>query len=475
MIPSPQDVAALEARVRHDLACLNYPAPNWVPPVEGVLDVLIVGAGMCGQTAAYAALCGGVRNVRIIDRAPQGREGPWGTFARMQTLRSPKHLTGPDLGVPSLSFRAWYEAQHGEQGWAQLYKVARLDWRDYLLWVRRMVGVAVENGTSLESLQPDSIGLQARLRRSDGLVDVVRARKVVLALGRDGSGAFRWPKLPSFDPAKRAGKVFHSADEIDFNALRAKRVAVLGAGSSAFDNAGTALEAGAGRVEMFVRRAVLPQVNKSKWASFPGFFNGFYGLSDAQRWAYFTHIFSEQVPPPFESVLRCDQHANFALHLATGWEDLIVEDKGVTVVARQGKQHFDVAIIATGFDVDLMARDEMQAFRGEVLTWADRVSKEESVQFPEEARFPYLADGFQLIERNPGTCPAARNLHIFNWGCTMSHGQLAGDVPGLATGAQRLARALASDLFGMSQEALFQALLRHREPELKATRFYVPA
>ena len=144
----------LERRVRHDLACLNFPAPNWVPPIDGVLDVLIVGAGMCGQTAAYATLREGVRSLRIIDRAPEGREGPWGTFARMPTLRSPKHLTGPDLGVPSLTFRAWYEAQHGAQGWAALYKVARLDWRDYLLWVRRMVGVPVENDTALQPCAP---------------------------------------------------------------------------------------------------------------------------------------------------------------------------------------------------------------------------------------------------------------------------------------------------------------------------------
>ena len=463
----------LETRVRHDLACLNYPAPNWVPPIESVLDVLIVGAGMCGQTAAYATRREGVRNLRIIDRAPLGREGPWGTFARMQTLRSPKHLTGPDLGIPSLTFRAWYEAQHGEPGWAQLYKVARLDWHDYLLWVRRMVGVAVENGTSLESLTPDGSLLSAQLRHSDGSVEQVRARKVVLALGRDGSGALRWPKLPSFDPSQRAGKVFHSADEIDFSVFKAKRVAVLGAGSSAFDNAGTALEAGAAAVAMFVRRPILPQVNKSKWASFPGFFNGFFALSDEQRWAYFTYIFSEQVPPPFESVLRCDQHENFALHLEAGWEDLRVEANGVTVTTRHGEQQFDAAIIATGFDVDLMARDEMQAFRGDVLTWSHRVSVEQAAQFPEEARFPYLADGFQLIERAPDACPAARNLHIFNWGCTMSHGQLAGDVPGLATGALRLARALAGDLFAMSQDTLFAALLEHDEAELKPTRYYV--
>jgi len=37
----------------------------------------------------------------------------------------------------------------------------------------------------------------------------------------------------------------HAAQPIDFDHLRGKQVAVIGAGASAFDNAATALEAGA--------------------------------------------------------------------------------------------------------------------------------------------------------------------------------------------------------------------------------------
>ena len=54
-----------------------------------MLDALVVGAGMCGQTAAFALALEGVRNMRIVDREERGREGPWGTYARMDTLRSP--------------------------------------------------------------------------------------------------------------------------------------------------------------------------------------------------------------------------------------------------------------------------------------------------------------------------------------------------------------------------------------------------
>ena len=47
-------LALLEEQARHDLARLNFPAANWVPPRDGpdrkpLLDVLVVGAGMCGQ------------------------------------------------------------------------------------------------------------------------------------------------------------------------------------------------------------------------------------------------------------------------------------------------------------------------------------------------------------------------------------------------------------------------------------------
>ncbi|MBL8382172.1 MAG: NAD(P)/FAD-dependent oxidoreductase [Burkholderiales bacterium] len=469
----------LAEQARHDLARLNYPAANWVPPRAGpdgrpLLDVLVVGAGMCGQTAAYGLLREGVRNLRIIDREPRGREGPWDTFARMPTLRSPKHLTGPDLGVGSLTFRAWYEAQHGADGWQALYKVGRLDWRDYLLWVRELTGVAVENGTALAALSPEGELLRAVLDGPRGR-ETVFARKVVLSLGREGSGVLRWPAFPSFDPraARPPGRVFHASSEFDFAPLAGKRVAVLGAGSTAFDNAGTALEGGAREVVMFARRAHLPQVNKSKWTSFPGFFHGYAALPDAARWKFLTYVWDEQVPPPFESVLRCDGHANFRLRLGEPWTDMEVGTDGVRVVTPRGEEHFDAAILATGFDVDLMQRAEVTAFRDHVLVWADRVAAEQAARFGEASRFPYLGPGFEFTTRAPGGLPAARHLHMFNWGAAMSHGQIAGDIPGLAIGVTRLVQAIARDLFVADEAAFHRMLLAHAEPELKPTRYYV--
>ena len=88
-------LAALESRLREDLEFLCYPGKTWVPPTPGVTDVVIVGGGMCGMVAWLALTMGGVSNMRMFDRSPEGKEGPWVTYARMETLRSPKQLTGP--------------------------------------------------------------------------------------------------------------------------------------------------------------------------------------------------------------------------------------------------------------------------------------------------------------------------------------------------------------------------------------------
>jgi len=453
---------ALTALARRELEQLRYPAPNWVLPREGLLDVLIVGGGMCGQTAAFALLREGVRNLRCLDKAPEGGEGPWTTFARMDILRSPKHLTGPDLGVASLTYRAWHEAKFGAAHWQSMHKIDRVEWANYLMWVRETAGVPVENGIEVKSVELKDGAVRANLGH-----EVIHARKVVLAMGREGSGALRWPRLATFDPSRRPDGVFHSADDIDFQTLKNRRIAILGAGASAFDNAASALEAGAAQVVMFARRPQLPQVNKSKWASFPGFLHGYASLDDARKWRFYSYIFSEQVPPPYESVLRCERHKGFSIRFGEGWKDILA---GPKVVTAKGEHSFDAVIVCTGFDVNLTDRPEVAPFRDQIDVWANHVPKAEAEKFPEEARFPYLGDAFQLCGKNPGLA----RVHVFNWGSTMSHGALAGDIPGLETGARRLAQGIVRDLFLEDADRYWERLQVHNEDELKPTGYFVP-
>jgi len=476
---TPTKLDDLAAQARRDFARMNFPAANWVPPTSGpddqpMLDVLVIGAGMCGQTAAFALMREGVRNLRLVDRAERGREGPWGTYARMDTLRSPKHLTGPDLGFPALTFRAWYEAQHGAEGWQRLYKVATRDWLDYLLWVRDTVEIAVENGTEVTRLDPGSDAVRVELVRA-GRRETIYTRKVVLAGGRDGSGAPHWPAFPSLPDRRQAGdRVFHSSDAIDLARFKGGRVGVLGASASAFDNAAVALESGAAEAHLFVRRPHLPQINKSKWTVFPGFLHGYPRLDDRARWQIYTYIFCEAVPPPHESVLRCDRHPGFAMHFAEPWNDVLPCPDAVKVITARTEYRFDAVILATGFAVDLRLRPELAHFSDKIALWADRVSAEAAALHPAEARHPYLGPGFELTERAGGSMPGLSHLYCYNAGSTMSHAAVAGDIPGLAFGASRLARDIASSLFLASAGELQQALRAHDDRELESTRYFLP-
>jgi len=118
-------LTALEARARDDLARTSHPSAPWLDPKIGpdgasAFDVLIVGGGQSGLATAFGLKRSLVTNVLVIDKAEVGQEGPWLSYARMHTLRSPKDFTGPDLDIPSLTYQSWHEARFGKHDWEKL-------------------------------------------------------------------------------------------------------------------------------------------------------------------------------------------------------------------------------------------------------------------------------------------------------------------------------------------------------------------
>ena len=193
-----QGLSALETEIAHDLEITAHPHMEWMVPRlhagKPALDVLIVGAGQSGLVTAFGLMRERVRNVLVIDRAPEGKEGPWVTFARMPTLRSPKVQTGPDLGMPSLTFQAWYEAQHGAQAFADMNLIPSVDWHEYLLWYRRILDLPVRNDVAATAIAPgrlDDGGPCLLVTLSTG--EVLATRKLVLATGQDGTGVWWMP------------------------------------------------------------------------------------------------------------------------------------------------------------------------------------------------------------------------------------------------------------------------------------------
>lgn len=257
----PIGLAALEAQLAQDLDFLEMPSKSWVPAQmhDGapVRDVIVIGAGMCGLAATAKFILTGISNVVAYDAAPEGKEGPWVTFARMQTLRSPKGLTGPSLGLPQLTFRAWFTAQWGVDAWQALDKIPKDQWMDYLVWYRKVLDLPVRNNVRMTAISfvDDLIAIDIEGAETGRVL----TRRLVLATGRSGLGGFAVPEfLKGIDRKYWA----HSADEIDFAALKGKRVAVIGAGASSMDNAATALEQGAAAVDLLIRRKEMPRINK---------------------------------------------------------------------------------------------------------------------------------------------------------------------------------------------------------------------
>ena len=460
-------LAALEARLADELAFLQLPAPRWTPALERdrqpVVDVAIVGAGMSGMALAAALVHRGV-SVVAYDEAPTGLEGPWATTARMETLRSPKHLAGPALGIPSLTFRAWFEAQFGRPAWNALDKIPRLQWMDYLRWYREVLALPVQNGHRVTDIEPRSDGLVELAVEVDGRT-ATRAwgRRVVIATGRAGLGG---PALPAWAEALPRARWAHSSDDNDYAALAGLRVGVVGAGASAMDSAATALESGAAHVHLLVRRVDLPRINKGKGAGNPGFVAGYARLSDDWKWRIRHYINTQQVPPPRNSTQRVSRHANAHFHLGVGIEG--VEERGGALQVRTsaGPIELDFLIFATGFKVDWRQRPMLRRIAPCIRVWKDRYAPPAGADDDELAESPDLGAAFEFQARAGADCPGLERVHCLSYPATLSLGVITGDIPAISEGALQLASALAGLLYAEDIEHHYARMEAYDEPEI---------
>ena len=306
-------VRALAEQVRSDLYVLRHPETDWVPERPGpdgqpMLDVLIVGGGQSGIAIAGLLIRERVTNILVVDKAPRGREGVWNDIARMPDVRSPKYYPGPDMGVPNLTYEAWHRTMFGDADWEAIELVPTPLWADYLTWVREILDLPVRNETVLEHIEPAPGGLELTLRASQG-TEVRYARRLVLATGHAGTG--RW-WMPEFIAALPSHLRAQAADPIDFARLEGKRVAVLGIGASAGDNAVCALKAGAESAHMFCRRDAHRRQRVYRWVMTAGFLRHFRDLDDAWRWRIMYYILNTRMGMPTETWNRVSAFPNFS-------------------------------------------------------------------------------------------------------------------------------------------------------------------
>ena len=440
---------ALAARVREDIATTSH-VRDWIPrePLSDELDVLVIGGGQAGLGTAFALGRQRIDRVLVVDDGPADRVGCWDRYARMHTLRSPKHMRGIEFDVPSLHIRRWFEAVYGEQAWEAIDLVPRLDWNDYLRWYRETTGIEVRHHTRVTAVHrpttPDG-AFTVDLTEADGTRSSLTTRRIVFALGLAGGGGKRVPNMIRALPRERW---FHTEDPIDFEALRGRRVAVLGGGASGFDNAATALDHGAARAEVFMRRASVPDSNPLRWMEFPGMQERFYDLEDKDKWDFNLLSGGLPQPPTQHTVWRCFAHPDFALRTGCGWDAVTEVDtaeggRELAIDTPAGRFHADVVIAATGYEVDLRRRPELAEFVDDIALWAD--VHDFAADHP-AGLSPYLGPGFEFTPRRPAATPWITRLHHFSTGARTSMGVTGNQLSGIYGGIGRIAGAVATSI-----------------------------
>jgi len=449
--------------VRTDLDTIGLGASTWVRPRDGVYDVVIVGGGQSGMGAAFGLMQERVTNLLIIDENDKGDEGPWGTYARMITLRTPKHLTSIDLGVPSLTFRAYWTAQYGEQSWDAIDKIPREDWLDYLKWYREVLNLPIENKTRLDLVEPQAEGLyKLHLTGPDGAREVL-ARKVVLATGIQGGGQWHTPDFVKQSLPK--SRYAHTSEAIDYAAMKGKRIAILGNGASSFDNAQHALKLGVGSVDVFVRRKVIPSVNPIRFMEQTGLVPRFAALDDASKYDVITSFMKRSQPPTNDTFTRSAAWPNFTLHLGSPWESLREVESGVEVVTPKGTFEFDYLVLSTGLVTDHALRPELAAVADKIALWQDRYTAPEGSNMPLLDAHPYLGDGFEFQPKTPADAEALYGLYAFNYSALVNFGLSAAALTGLGYAIPRLAKSIANQLFLDDKDQWMADYLSYDEPE----------
>lgn len=456
-------LAALEAQAKRDVAMLADPALGWVKPRKGpggeaVYDVAIVGGGQSGLGACFALRREGIQNVIVLDENPAGQEGPWITYARMVTLRTPKHLTGIESGIPSLTFRSWFEAQHGEAAWEALDKIPRGEWMAYLRWLREVLGLPVRNRTRVERIELESFGLY-RLMLAGG--ETLLARKVVLATGIQGGG--EWHVPPFVSEALPKDRYAHSSSVFGYSPWAGKRIGILGSGASAFDNAQHALGAGAAQAHVFARRRELQRINPIRHMEKTGLTKRYALLDDEEKYRALVHFMALNQPPTADTFMRASAYPGFRLHLGAPWTAVRMEGDEIAVTTPRGEHRFDFLVVSTGTLTNLGLRPELATFVDDIALWGDR--EVSGARHSVIDAHPYLGKGFELTGKTEEAQARLHGLFLFNYAALASQGVSAAALSGLRHGLPRLAEGVATQLFRDDRDAILADYYAFADPE----------
>ncbi len=464
-----QQLPREDRAVIRDLILLNFPPLHWRKThSDASYDVVIIGGGMAGLTAGAALFKEGIFNIQIFDENSAGLEGPWITYARMKTLRTHKEIMGPALGIPHLTFRAWYDAKFGSEDWKKMEKIPNNLWMDYLKWFRDVMQLPVENHCKLKELIPNSKCLELKME-CRGESFFVKAKKVILATGRAGFGGVIIPDVVKDLPKTQYS---HTAEIIDFKKLKDKKIAILGVGASSFDAAATALENQAKEVDLIMRKNRIPTINKFGSLPYKGFVHGYYQLADEQKWNFMKEALESAIPPPLDSIKRVENYSNLRVLANTTIEKIECNSSQIHVLTNHGQLTYDFLILGTGFKIDGKEQLELKDVIDDIALWKDKMPSD-LFSDSKMGLFPYLGPSFEFLPKKENNTSYLKNIYCFNYAATMSHGLLSGDIPSISVGASRMAQGIAADFFIEDSEWYLNHLKTYEQQEFQEGDFHL--
>jgi cation diffusion facilitator CzcD-associated flavoprotein CzcO len=473
--PRFRSLAELEAAIRRDLEILEYPAKPWMKPRKAadgthVHDVIVVGGGHCGVAAAFALMREKITNLLVIDENKATHEGPWQSYARMPDLRTRKTVTGMEFGFPNLTYRAYYEARESPEAYGELKRIYCDEWVGYLMWLRRVLDLPVQNETKLERLTREDDLFRLETIEA-GKPRTLYARRVVLAWGPMAMGGCNMPDVFANLPRSAYRHVYEDYDTAEF---AGKRLVMIGGGASGFDNSSDALEQGAKEVRMLVRRPWLWRLSLIRWTDFSGFLGTYPDLDDLQKATLMKEVQRNAAPPPIRAVNRAEKFPNFHLEFDAPVTAARMDGNEVVLTTPKGEFRTDIVLLATGFSFNMKACGPLRDIADEIAIWDDRFTPPADMVWPDKYRnAPYVGHAYQFLEKHPGKAPWVSHIYDFNQSATLSMGP-TGRVSGLKYGVRRLVQGVCNSFLREDFDRHLASVKAYNDSELDGHRWVQP-
>jgi cation diffusion facilitator CzcD-associated flavoprotein CzcO len=220
---------------------------------------------------------------------------------------------------------------------------------------------------------------------------------------------------------------------------------VLGAGSSAFDNAIAAIDHGSAQVDLFSRRNTITREPFYTWARFSGFLNSYIDLPDAHKWELCGKFLDMGDPPFDKTVDRAERKSQFTMHLAEDWVDIQQIGNEISILTETGSRYtFDKILLGTGTVMDMSAASELRSLLPHIALWKDKYHDDER---DIRGKYPYLGAGMELQEREQGCAPYLNSIYVQTPACMLSGGFHGIGLSGIKYGSKCVVNALVRQLF----------------------------